>query len=131
MNHPILRRWDHKIAQDNAAIEGALKLVANAGEDEKNWIKLEDGIQIQFPPTNGNYRAGDYWLIPARNAVDDVIWPRSKAADGTMIARALPPHGVEHHYAPLAAIDLDSIGTLAVNRSFRRIIAQDTIAASS
>ena len=30
------------------------------------WVELEDGIQIQF--VAGQYRAGDYWLIPARTA---------------------------------------------------------------
>jgi len=43
------------------------------------------------------YRTGDYWLIPARTATGNVEWPDGKA---------LPPKGVDHHYAPLARIEV-------------------------
>jgi hypothetical protein len=61
-------------------------------------------VQIQFTAaTDGNrYRAGDYWLIPARTATGDVVWPRD--ANGAV---ARPPAGVEHHYAPLAIAWVD------------------------
>jgi hypothetical protein len=103
--HPLLRRWD-QTAGDPA--EGGLQLgLDNAAliledSNDTNWLSLEDGIQIQFQPaaprtSPHQYRTGDYWLIPARTATGDIEWPT-----GT----ALPPDGVDHHYAPLAAITL-------------------------
>jgi hypothetical protein len=65
-------------------------------------VALEDGIEVQF--SQGSYRTGDYWLIPARTATGDVEWPRSK--DGT--PEAQPPLGIEHHYCRLAIIALDA-----------------------
>ena len=96
--HPLLRRWDHR-AGDPA--EGAPELDAGGalieeGAGDQGWLVLEDGVQVQFQP-GGNYRSGDYWLIPARTATGDVEWPPS--GDGG--PEPLPPHGVEHAYAPL------------------------------
>jgi Family of unknown function (DUF6519) len=35
-------------------------------DEDKGWLKLEDGIQIKFKKNaNSIYRTGDYWLIPA------------------------------------------------------------------
>lgn len=101
-NAPLfLRRWDHK---GDAKGDGAVRLAA---AQEKDWIALENGVQVQFQ-TNGVYRAGDYWLIPARTSTGDVEWPRDQ--NGNSIAQL--PHGVEHHYAPLAIIKVNS-GTVA------------------
>ncbi len=100
--HPILRRWDHRHGVDGAghsADDGALVI------DEGTPIALEDGIVVQFAAVdNANepphrYRTGDYWLIPARTETGDVEWP----TDGVDPA-ALPPMGVEHHYAPIALL---------------------------
>ena len=52
------------------------------------------------------YRTGDYWLIPARTATGDVEWPRNDKKEPI----AVEPHGVEHHYAPLAYAILNSDG---------------------
>jgi len=49
------------------------------------------------------YQTGDYWLIPARTATEDVEWPQDE--NGNPIA--LSPQGVEHHYAPLAIITVN------------------------
>ena len=85
--HPLLRRWD-----------GALADVTEGG-----WLDLEAGVQVQFPgSTSGppaQYRNGDYWLIPARTILGDVIWPEDNTGP-----RALPPAGVAYHYAPLAYV---------------------------
>jgi hypothetical protein len=74
---------------------------------EGTWLSLEDGVQVQFQKAAAGgtnlYRTGDYWLIPARTATGDVEWPT-----GTSGALALPPNGVDHHYAPLAVIKVDS-----------------------
>ncbi len=94
--HPILRRWDHTHGIENGAEEaddGALTI------EEDRWIALDDGIEILFETGSHTYRRGDYWLIPARTETRDVEWPQ--VDDQPMAQR---PHGVEHHYAPLAVI---------------------------
>jgi len=47
-----------------------------------------------------SYQTGDYWLVPARTATGDVEWPKDASEP-----RLLRPHGVDHHYAPLAYIN--------------------------
>lgn len=80
-------------------------------DKDNKWITLADGVQIQFQPsTPGNhYRTGDYWLIPARVASGDVEWPGDEGNP-----EALSPHGVEHHYAPLAIINLKEAGAILI-----------------
>lgn len=114
--HPLLRRWDHRpgdpalggLELDDS---GAVLLKEVGAEPDDDWLLLEKGVWIQFQkqdPAN-EYRTGDYWLIPARTATGDVEWP------GTVEnPRALPPHGVEHHYAPLAIIQVSADGVVAV-----------------
>lgn len=96
--HPVLRRWD----QGSEAIS----------VQEGRWVDLEDGVQVLFE-RGGTYRAGDYWLIPARTATGDVLWPTEEDDDGVPRPQAVPPHGVEHHYAPLGRITLDGTGTVS------------------
>jgi hypothetical protein len=94
--HPLLRRWDHT---GDASYDGALPITESNALDT-GWLDLEDGIVIQFQPASENrYRTGDYWLIPARTATGDVEWP-----GGVGDPDPLPPHGVDHHYAPLAVV---------------------------
>jgi len=117
--HPVLRRWDQRESDGDAA-DSVLLVKEGTGED-LNWIELEDGVQIQFPQVAGSmYRAGDYWLIPARVATGDVLWP--KVRQGTKsVAKALPPHGIDHHYAPLAVISIDGSQKITVEHDCRRI----------
>ena len=104
-----VRRWDQKQPEDGLLKEGAIAIE----EDEE--FELEDGVVIKFepgPPAT-QYRTGDYWLIPARVAIGDVEWPQRTVADPTdntttIEPRPLPPHGVIHHYAPLAIATLDN-----------------------
>ncbi len=105
--HPILRRW----AGPPVPIRGA------AGERD-GWFELADGVEVQFSVLLANdprptYRTGDYWLVPTRTATGDVQWPKENR-----IAVPLPPHGVDHHYAPLARIDPKAAG---VKKHFRRV----------
>jgi len=98
--HPLLRRWDHKAGSPT---RGGLQLSQGAallrvGSPEQHWLTLEDGIQVHFDP-GSSYRQGDYWLIPARTATGDVEWPGLEGQPD-----ALPPYGVQHHYAPLAFV---------------------------
>ncbi|MGV9264255.1 DUF6519 domain-containing protein [Kitasatospora sp. NPDC003701] len=103
--HPFLRRWDHRPAPGasaDVADDGALPLV------EGGWLDLEDGVQVWFEPggeaTPGTYRRGDHWLVPARTAVGDVLWPQR--ADGPA---PVEPDGVRYHYAPLAYVSGQSV----------------------
>ena len=118
----VLRRWDQhpKVSKKDDepdyfdSASGTVKLVEGKGESTnsviaENWITLEDGVQIQFQKGDqqpNQYRTGDYWLIPARTVTGDVEWPLSRKDPSQHVA--LPPHGVEHHYAPLAIIHCTS-----------------------
>ncbi|MDO9164075.1 MAG: DUF6519 domain-containing protein [Methylococcaceae bacterium] len=75
-------------------------------EKNNEWEILADGVQIQFQQpaaAKNQYRSGDYWLIPVRVATGDVEWPGPVGNP-----EALPPQGVQHHYAPLALIKIAS-----------------------
>jgi len=117
--HVFLRRWDHhKLSSTvNGAPKfdkelGALAVEESMDPKTEQWLNLENGIQISF--TNAKegeeshyYRAGDYWLIPARTVTGDVEWPGEVGKPDP-----LPPHGVEHHYAPLALISVGEDGNV-------------------
>jgi hypothetical protein len=101
--HPLLRLWEQKEDSDTRLKQGAVPV------EEDKWITLEDGIQIQFPshqPPN-RYSTGDYWIIPARAVTDNVEWFRIKNDNGDLLPVAVPPHGIEHHYAPLWIVSVD------------------------
>ncbi len=121
IKHPFLRRWDQKprAAKTGGPPDpfdtdtGTIKIVESSreSEDDNEWITLEDGVQIQFPhlPNDpAKYLSGDYWLIPARTIIGDVEWPQKPDPAGKLpsVAVSLSPHGVEHHYAPLADFQL-------------------------
>ncbi|MCU1264368.1 MAG: hypothetical protein JWM21_686 [Acidobacteria bacterium] len=86
---PILRRWDQ-----SGVIATASGISANLGL----WIDLEDGIQVSF--LAGSYRAGDYWLIPARTGTGQIEWP----VDPNNLSTSQSPHGIRHHYSRLALV---------------------------
>ncbi len=102
---PKVRRWDQTQTEDIVLYQGAVPVQESpSSSGAAVWIDLEDGVQIQFA-SGGHYRSGDYWLIPARVATGNIEWPQhAPLADGTVTPIALPPHGVEHHYAPLDLI---------------------------
>lgn len=113
--------WPSKVRRWDQSERGALKLLNGAapvkeGTTEADWIELEDGIQIQFSPAGAtlqhHYRTGDYWLIPARVATGNIEWsvelensgkPKLDAS-GNTIPIPKSPHGIRHHYAPLAIL---------------------------
>ena len=108
--HALLRRWDH--AGDTASFAGALPIVEQPDTDagrSAGWIKLEDGVEIWFA-AGGKYRAGDYWLIPARTATGDVEWEHEVDlngdpkvdSDGNPVPAQSAAHGPYHYYAPLS-----------------------------
>lgn len=107
--HPKLRRWD----QNGAANENGLRLVTQ---------ELEDGIEVEFG--SGQYRAGDYWLIPARTATGDIGWPRVDPEDPDSDPAALSPHGVRHSFCALAIVatqDDSGSARLSVLRDCRNL----------
>jgi hypothetical protein len=119
---PLLRRWDHGRSKGiKPAKDGALPIQ----EGSDIWLELEDGVQVSFQPAdNQTYRAGDYWLIPARTATGDVEWPQgpSPTAGQPPVPATLPPHGVRHRYAPLALLTADPAGSVKIldmRRSFK------------
>jgi hypothetical protein len=89
--HPKLRRWDQQIG----ATEDGVVLTDTGTE-------LEDGIEVTI--SSGQYRAGDYWLIPARTATGDVEWPRVDPEDPDSGPAAVPPQGVRHSFCGLAIV---------------------------
>jgi Family of unknown function (DUF6519) len=110
-SHPILRRWDRQ-ANNKVKLDDTGTIIVKGDE----WIELEHGIEIAFSQANSLfYATGDYWLIPARTATGDVEWP-----GGNLSPTPVPPHGVEHHYAPLSILSINNEGKVDVTRDFRR-----------
>jgi hypothetical protein len=96
-------------------------LLSEATGIDEGWIGLEDGVAVQFPASTiegqpNEYRSGDYWLIPARTAAGDVVWPRRRVDDQP---EARPPNGVQHRYAPLALATMDDNSALVVEADCR------------
>jgi Family of unknown function (DUF6519) len=133
--HPFLRCWDQKDSSPNGT-SGGIPIIEATSTQNDGWFDLEEGIQIQFipalspqvpdepgstdfeAPTN-SYRTGDYWLIPARTALQGSIeWPAT--SDNPPVPIALAPHGVDHHYLPLGVVTLASAtsGQLNVTAPF-------------
>lgn len=110
--HPLLRRWD----SSNVSM-------VEVPTSNNGWITLEDGVEIKFDvgvDKKSFFRTGDYWLIPARVTTGDVEWPGPPGDP-----QPLPPHGVVHHYAPLALISLDTSGTVQlVPPEYRRTLTK-------
>jgi len=102
--HPKVRRWNQTSSEDIVLVDGAVPVTESPKDGKRVWIDLEDGVQIVFS-TGGQYRSGDYWLIPARVATGKIEWPsmggKGKADD------LLPPRGIRHHYAPLGFVTWD------------------------
>jgi hypothetical protein len=81
---PTVRRWDSV---------GAIPVTFG------DYLDLEEGVQVKF--AKGEYRTGDYWMVPARTATGDVEWSRDDS--GPM---PQPPHGIQHRYCQLALLEL-------------------------
>jgi hypothetical protein len=124
--HPRLRRWDQKRTKAQPLADDNTLPVVEAGGLDGPWIDLAHGVQVQLVAEAGTvYRTGDFWVIEARTVIGDVVWPQETDADGHPVPQALPPRGVEHHYAPLARVTVaaDS-GALAVLQRYVREVPQ-------
>ncbi|MGH7467349.1 MAG: DUF6519 domain-containing protein [Longimicrobiales bacterium] len=102
---PKLRRWDQRGAGATAnGVAAALLAPANT----ELGIVLEDGVEVVLG--DGMYRDGDYWLIAARTALSSATgtldWPIDPV---TLDPLPEEPHGIEHHYAPLAVLNFDGL----------------------
>jgi hypothetical protein len=95
-SYVVIRRWDN--TGPSATQEG---IPMQAGS-----MEIEGGIEVTFEA--GSYRAGDYWLIPARTAVStetgSIEWPKNQT--GQPLSKS--PDGIAHHFCALALVDFDS-----------------------
>ena len=106
-SNPKLLRWDHMgpLATPNDVQNGVVMTYG--------WQSFEGGIQGLF--SEGTYKTGDYWLIPARTATGDIEWPPYKLPNINPIAQ--PPAGIQHHYCRL--------GILGLNPKNKQLFVQD------
>jgi hypothetical protein len=119
--HPLLRRWDY---QQSESRDSNVPSTDNDGAlpvEENTWLTLENGIQVYFANLSANepnvYRTGDYWLAAARTATGDVEGSKETDDQGNVITdnlgnpvpKLVRPHGVTHHYAPLAIVSAGAI----------------------
>ncbi len=111
--HPKLRRWD----QQTDATENGVQLT-------DDWTELEDGVEVRISP--GEYRAGDYWLIPARTATGDVEWPRIDPDDPDSGPAAVQPQGIRHSLCALAIVAKTGEDRLTVLHDCRNLFPQLT-----
>ena len=90
--NPKLRRWDYT----GDYPEGV--------PVKYDWIHLEDGVWVNF--SGDRFHSGDYWLIPARTAIDsetgNIEWPMN--GDQPV---PLERKGIYHHYCPLALVEFN------------------------
>jgi hypothetical protein len=91
-NHPKIRRWDQKDNSEVSLTGGTIEITADT------WFPLEDGVEVCFKA--GNYQVGDYWLIPARTRLRDVLW---EVVENKPVYESR--HGTEHHYCALAVAE--------------------------
>ena len=115
----VVRRWDH--GRKRKAGDGSPKMTADNTLliEEGKPLTIEQGITVQFdaPAAGENvYRSGDYWLIPARSAIGDILWPATDAGP-----TKLPPQGIERHIAPLALVDVGAGGAPSVTKDVRNV----------
>src|SRR5262245_2317117 len=88
-----LRGWDHT---------GPTPGPGGVSAAAASWVDIEEGIQVQF--SDGQYHAGDYWLIPARTVIGEIEWPPFEIPNINPVPQ--PPRGVRHHYARLAIVEV-------------------------
>ncbi|MGD9092341.1 MAG: DUF6519 domain-containing protein [Anaerolineales bacterium] len=92
--HPVLRRWEKELV---------VRPQSDPGSDS-DWTELNSAVKVRLVAASGDWQnefhPGDYWWIPVRADPapnGEIIW-HDDAGKG------LRPHGIEHHYAPLALL---------------------------
>ncbi len=109
-----VRRWDHRsrakfpIATNSGFVvkaRDATNITTATNITNSVDIPIEDGIMVQLQiPGDSQLQKGDYWLIPARAATGDIIWPPNEDKTGVESYDAVPCCYTQHHYAPIALI---------------------------
>ncbi|MEQ9364304.1 MAG: DUF6519 domain-containing protein, partial [Leptospirales bacterium] len=86
-----VRRW--------SMLDAAGEIQIPAGPTE-TWLTIEDGVEVRFDfdPAR-EYKAGDYWLIPARAINRNIEWPCDEAGSALPVATF-----ARHEYARLAFV---------------------------
>jgi hypothetical protein len=119
--HPLLRRWDYQQRESEASDVPSTDTAGALPVEENTWLTLENGIQVYFANLSANepnfYRTGDHWLGAARTETRDFEWPKEIDDQGNVITdnfgnpvpKLVRPHGVTHHYAPLAIVSAGGI----------------------
>lgn len=95
----ILRVWDHQPPKNGNLVEGGIPVPRLRKGSDAESVPLEHGLYVRF--LSGAYRTGDYWLIPARAGLSRQPWE-----DTGGNSKEMEPQSVEHHFAPLAVIEV-------------------------
>lgn len=112
-SNPKVRRWE-------STSDGPLIKPPPTTTSSQPYIALEEGIEIQF--SEGYYRTGDYWNIPARASIQNIEWPSSddnEESSNSNDPLAILPTGIDDHYSPLAIIRRDSNGLYEIIKDLR------------
>ncbi|AFZ12028.1 hypothetical protein Cri9333_1119 [Crinalium epipsammum PCC 9333] len=92
-NATKVRRWDH------ITPEAAITAI-------DDWISLEAGIMVKFNPES-HYETGDYWIIPARSATNDIEWSNDQADKTIRKPLEQLRQGIHHDYCLLALVEVE------------------------
>jgi len=90
LQEATVRTWDSLGALPVAAGDEWTRLV--------DWKNAEDGIEVNIH--SEGCRTGDYWTIPGRTALGDIVWPHDAVDEPLAETR----HGIVHHYCPLTLL---------------------------
>ena len=101
--HPKLRRWD-------SINDIALSVPAT----NEGFLPLENGLEVKF--TNGTFMTGDYWLVPARTAINGetgtIEWP---------FTTPQLPQGIGRHHCRLALLQRNAQANTLTSVDARRL----------
>lgn len=101
--HPKLRRWD-------SINDIALSVPAT----NEGFLPLENGLEVKF--TSGTFVTGDYWLVPARTAINGetgtIEWP---------FTTPQLPQGISRHYCRLALLQRNAQANTLTSVDARRL----------
>lgn len=111
--HIFVRRWDHSDRKNFPLNSGGVLVrQSNSTPNESVEISLEDNIKVKLSePDGAKFKEGDYWIIPARAAIRDLIWPKDANGD----SEPRNAQYTQHHYAPIAFVQPD--GTVLDKRN--------------
>jgi hypothetical protein len=111
--NPKVRRWD---TRDTTTGTRRINDIDHY-LDGRSWIKIEKGVIVRFERgSSDQYRAGDFWTIPARTIDGSIEWTPGAQA----------PHGISHSYASLAVVVRAPDKTWKLEHDCRRRFPADT-----